>query len=312
MKKSFSILCMLIVSVELSIGQNLYSEDLMNRAIKGNAKAQYEIGMAYANGNGVTKDFNTGLKWIEKSANQGYLDAQYTIGEIYCNSQNYVKGAQWWQRASDNGDLDATYNLAVLYKMGYGVEKDMSKSLKLLTKAAEKGHVSAMYNLGNYYQRGDGVAQDWSKCFFWRKKAADKGDGAACYNLAIDYTTGTPALNKDYKLSIEYINKAVEIGYPIALFVQGEAFYEGSYYAEGKKDYSKAVTLLNKFLEKTDEMDMDNEWMGTTYLILSKCYRFGRGTKTNIPKANLYYNKAKAYGVTDENVDKIIKELRGF
>lgn len=312
MRKYCLIFCLFILGIQVSIGQTPYSEELMKKAMKGDAKAQCEIGVAMVYGFGVQKNSKVGFQWIEKSANQNYPDAQYEMGEYYSNHSDYVKSAQWWQKASDNGVLDATYNLAVLYKLGYGVKKDIQKSSQLLMNAAEKGQVNSMFNLSNYYQRGDGVAQNWSKCYYWRKKAADKGSSGACYNLAIDYAVGTPALNQDKNQSIMYINKAVEYGYPMAFLMLGEAYYDGSFYSDGIIDYVKAVTLLNKFLKKSDEMEMENEWMGTAYLILSKCYRFGRGIKKDIPTAERYYDKAKAYGVTDENTDKIIEQLRGF
>lgn len=310
-RKMVTLLLFLVISVGQFYAKTPYSDKLLKKANSGNAQAQYELGMALSEGNGVEKDYKAGVSWIEKSANQGYRDAQSMMGDIcYFNNQEFAKAAQWWRLASDKGDLEAAFNLSLLYKWGSGVEKDLSRSVRYLKIAAEGGHSDAMYNLSNYYERGDGVAQDWSKCHFWRTKAADLGQSAACYNLAHDYLYGHPAVKPDKDKALGFMHKAEELGYPVAMLVLGEAYYQGGEYAGGKHDYAKAVGYLNKFLENSRSMEMDNEWMGTAYLILSKCYRFGRGVDADEYEADRLYRKAKAYEVTDEKMDRIIEELR--
>ena len=47
------------------------------------AKAQYELGMMYAKGRGVTKDEVEAVKWFRKAAEQGLSDAQYELGVAF-------------------------------------------------------------------------------------------------------------------------------------------------------------------------------------------------------------------------------------
>lgn len=49
----------------------------------GFARAEFELGVTYATGQGDTKDVNEAARWFRKSAEQGYADAQYALGLLY-------------------------------------------------------------------------------------------------------------------------------------------------------------------------------------------------------------------------------------
>ena len=48
----------------------------MSLAEQGNAPAQFNIGVRHENGQGVTQDYKTAVKWYRLSAEQGDADAQ--------------------------------------------------------------------------------------------------------------------------------------------------------------------------------------------------------------------------------------------
>ncbi len=48
---------------------------LVKKAEKGDAKAQYQLGLIYNNGYGVKQDRKIALSWYKKSSKQGYKDA---------------------------------------------------------------------------------------------------------------------------------------------------------------------------------------------------------------------------------------------
>src|SRR5438046_9522234 len=56
-------------------------------ADKGNAEAQLEMGLIYANGAGVTKDIVKAAKWHRKAADQGLAAAQYQLGLDYADGE---------------------------------------------------------------------------------------------------------------------------------------------------------------------------------------------------------------------------------
>src|SRR6476620_8819456 len=56
-------------------------------ADKGSAIAQFNIGIMYANGQGVAQNYSEAVKWYGLAANQGFADAQYNLGLLYANGQ---------------------------------------------------------------------------------------------------------------------------------------------------------------------------------------------------------------------------------
>jgi len=91
-----------------------FKEALIERA-----KAQYELGMRFFDGNGVRKSEKEAMKW--------------------------------WRRAAEKGNADAQYMLGYLYEYGYG---DMRKAEKWFRKSAKNGNIrakDALTNLNNYF-----------------------------------------------------------------------------------------------------------------------------------------------------------------
>ena len=59
----------------------LYQES----AAQGNAIAQFNLGVMYANGHGVSQDHVRAVEWYRKAANQGHADAQSNLANMYRN-----------------------------------------------------------------------------------------------------------------------------------------------------------------------------------------------------------------------------------
>jgi hypothetical protein len=68
-------------------------------AERGYAGAQYNMGVVYANGQGVPQDYVEAAKWYRLAADQGLAVAQYTVGLMYSNGQglprDYVRAHMW-------------------------------------------------------------------------------------------------------------------------------------------------------------------------------------------------------------------------
>ena len=61
---------------------------------KQSPKAQYTLGAIYYLGVGVPSDFNEAFRWISLSANQGYLDAQHNLAEMYETGKGVPKNLE--------------------------------------------------------------------------------------------------------------------------------------------------------------------------------------------------------------------------
>ena len=51
-------------------------------ATQGHAKAQYNLGFMYENGQGVPQDFGEAQRWYEQAAKQGDVRAQFNVGAL--------------------------------------------------------------------------------------------------------------------------------------------------------------------------------------------------------------------------------------
>ena len=74
----------------------------------------------YANGRGVDKDDAEAVKWFRLAADQGYAAAQCNLGVMYANGQGIInkdeaEAVKWYRLAADQGYALAQYNLGVMY-----------------------------------------------------------------------------------------------------------------------------------------------------------------------------------------------------
>ena len=73
----------------------------------------------YYRGLGVEQDLKEAAKWFQKTANQGNANAQHNLGVMYANGkgveQNYVTAYAWESIAATNGDnIDPRFKSHVL------------------------------------------------------------------------------------------------------------------------------------------------------------------------------------------------------
>ena len=86
-------------------------------ADQGYADAQYDLGAAYAHGQGVPKDDAQAAAWLRKAADQGDAFAQENLGSMYANShgvrQDYVQAHMWFSLSASRAPYAALRDLAV-------------------------------------------------------------------------------------------------------------------------------------------------------------------------------------------------------
>ena len=138
----------------------------------GSPSAQFTLGQMCGS------DYEQAFSWFQKSAEQGYLSAQYGLGDCYYMgkgvAQDYSKAAAWYQKAADKGHVDAQCDLGRCYYFGNGVEQDYRKAIEWFRKSANReiGSAEAMCYLGNCYRYGNGVEPNREQAIKWYKKAA--------------------------------------------------------------------------------------------------------------------------------------------
>ncbi|MDG4594290.1 MAG: SEL1-like repeat protein [Candidatus Contendobacter sp.] len=295
------------------------------KAEQGDAAAQFNLGLMYANGKGVKQDYAQARQWFQKAAEQGDAAAQFILGVMYYEGkwvkQDYGQARQWFQKAVDQGlagvqqvfidhGMDRNealiafasmqYLLGVMYGNGYGVKQDYAQARQWYQKAAEQGNAEAQFNLGVMYANGYGVKQDYAQARQWFQKAADQGLANAQFNLGVMYDEGQ-GVKQDYSQARQWYQKAAE---------QGEADAQsnlGMMYSEGKgvkQDYSQAIQWYQKAAEQGHANAQHN--LGVMYID-------GRGVKQDYGQARQWSQKAAEQGHTGAqfNLGKMYAEGKG-
>ena len=82
-------------------------EALRIKAEQGDAVAQTNLGVAYADGEGVPQNYTEALKWYRLAAEQSYARAQNSLGAMYANGQgvpqDYAEALKWFPQGRRAG-----------------------------------------------------------------------------------------------------------------------------------------------------------------------------------------------------------------
>jgi len=82
-------------------------EVIRKSAEQGNAPEQSNLGVMYANGEGVPEDDAEAVKWFRKAAEQGHAEAQFNLGLMYAKGEgapeDYVEAYVWANIAAAQG-----------------------------------------------------------------------------------------------------------------------------------------------------------------------------------------------------------------
>lgn len=157
---------------------------LQELAEKGNKVAQYKLGLQYVSEcdfakTNTLKNRELAIEWLQKSADQGYAEAQRDLGEIYIGRHvpkefkvDKLQGIAYLEKAISQGDLEAQNDLAYAYSFGDGVPKSQAKAAELFLKGAIAGKASAQSSTARNYLFGSGVSQDYVLAYAWANIAS--------------------------------------------------------------------------------------------------------------------------------------------
>ena len=87
MKKSLSVIALLLLLCSPVFSQAPDLNETRRLAEQGHAKAQYNLGLMYDNGEGVPENDSEAVKWYRLAAEQGIATAQYNLGIMYDNGE---------------------------------------------------------------------------------------------------------------------------------------------------------------------------------------------------------------------------------
>ena len=144
-------------------------------ADSGNPEAQYQAGLAYKKSSDNV-DLQRAFDLISKSANQGYAQAQFTLGEMYEKGdfvrQDYDQAISWYEKAASHNILQANTCLGDIY---YNVKRNYAKAREYFVAPAKKGDPKAEYYIGLMFELGQVTQMNYGQAIEWYNKAAEQG-----------------------------------------------------------------------------------------------------------------------------------------
>jgi TonB family protein len=226
---------------------------LKAKAEAGDSRAQVQLGVSYANAQGLPADDPQAVEWFRKAAVQGDANGEYSLGEMYGLgrgvSQDYKQAAQWMQKAADQGEMRALSNLGAMYLNGLGVKKNEKRAFELTQQAADKGLAAAQFGLGSMYANGRGVKQDLSKAMDWYTKAADQDDTPAMNNLAWLFMNTQDSNIRNTPKALDLALRAVNMSgekEPEYLDTLASAYFDNGHFDKALEAEKKALALRPK------------------------------------------------------------------
>ena len=146
----------------------------------------------------------------------GFFSAGPAIADVKDGVDAWSRGdfqaaIREWKGPAASGDADAQFNLAQAYKLGRGVERNLTRAEELYNQAAARGHLQAADNYGLLlFQRGERT-----KAMPFIHAASDRGDPRAQYILGLAYFNGDH-VPKDWVRAYALVSLAQQTGLPQA------------------------------------------------------------------------------------------------
>ena len=186
-------------------------------AEKGHAEAQYYLGKLYLD----REDYRNAIKWFEQAEKNGVFDAQEELGRIYICKGEIEKAERYFIPAAKMGSTTAKFYLGVCYyeKMNY------TEAIELLLPEERLGNLDAKLMLGKCYL----MTELYDEAEKMLLPIAEQGDPEAQSYLGYCYLA-----NKKFNEAQQWLIPLVKKGYSFA------QIWIGHYYHYHKEDIHEA------------------------------------------------------------------------
>lgn len=199
---------------------------------------------------------------------------------------------------AEKGDTEARDELAYAYAKGYyGVEQSAEEASKWyglierdLVEAIEKEASGTNFfalacfyyrNASRFFEYKGSESHEWyGKAVTNYRKAAELGNLEAYVKLAMCYDWGG-GVERDQSISLDWYQKAADLGYPPAEWKIGRFYETGTHGLE--QDYTQAVVWYRKAAEHGDDNGQFD---------LAEMYNYGKGVEEDDAEAMKWYRKA--------------------
>jgi TPR repeat protein len=289
-------------------------EWLTKAAERNRTQAQYVLGEAYREGNGVKRDLAKAFYWHERAAIQGVVNSMLRVYQGYRdgwvkgkNSKaDFARAAVWLWRAWRGGSAQAKERYAAL-------------PLKARQVAPETFDLELVE--ASKWWESHGLAFDTDESFSWLEAGSARKVAWSQYRLSRCYHKGE-FVSRDVKRAFERISSSAEQGYPQAQLALSSLFFSGQGVAKNVtaatgwamrasvQNCDGAAQMLAWCLcaapdrEKVLSMFQMHANAGYPHAqhVLGYCYATGQGVERDDAKAVEWFARAAKKGYTPAQV----------
>ncbi len=162
-------------------------------ADQGHAAAEYQLGICYQFGAGVTINQEQAFRCYKKSAAGNHVNAYYKLGDCYREgigvAEDSKEALRHYKLAAERGSAIANYQLGICYEKGIGTPKNEKEAFEHYEISAELGYARARYQVGICYEGGIGVIEDKKEALRNYQLSAEQGNAEANYRLGLHFET---------------------------------------------------------------------------------------------------------------------------
>lgn len=248
---------------ELGIKQDVKKSERYYRQ-SGTSAANYRLGRMYLDGElGKQKpaDIAKGLELVQKSAEEGYIDAIYLMGYCYetgsyVDSVDHVTALAYYIKLAQNDVPVGLFKLGLYSELGDGgLDQDSVMAVEYYRRAADLGNGLAMCYLGDFYRIGQYLPLDGEKAFEMYRAADSVEEVTGTYYMARSYLEGC-GVAVDTAAAIPLLEKSAALGVGNAAYRLGKMYDYGQgglvqnadsamhYYLMGHRDGSADASYV--------------------------------------------------------------------
>lgn len=254
------------------------------KAMEGEPEAQFQLGVKYERGEGVSQNYDKASKWYRKSAKQGFTPAMAALAFLYSEGKgvpkDYDHAAELYRQAGSLGNAKAQYRLGCMYYEGQG-SPNQNRRLAIYEKWLKDPKFRAMsYEKKKTFLIG----------YFDKQMADDEfrdllpNIQAQTKSKFIDVHLNPCHGVRDYYQAKRWFLKAAKLGLPKAQNKLGDCYFYG---LGVERDYAIALKWYRRASERGCADAQFN---------LASMYLSGTGTPQDSVKAAKWYMRAAKQG----------------
>ena len=282
---------------------------VLQEGAKTHPECHLTLGLYYASGTYVSRDFAKAEAHFRKAAEQGSADGHYRLGWLHAGEAGFPEQIDSKQALAslenaflEGQHMEAGRLLVRLLREGTVVPKDEKKAFQLVAEAADRGNPDACFFLGQCYEKGMGVLPDAEKALETFQRAAELGSGAARNRVGLMYLRGEAGLAEDRAKAKEWFTNSAAVGFPsahynLAMLLDAQAKPDTFEQRLAVEHMMKAANL--GFTEAQDRL---GSW-----------YRDGKNVSQDVVAATAWFRLAANRGhlASKINLGRILETLPG-